>query len=98
MPELNKAFVVAGPASGVGKTTVTLSLMAGLRRRGLTVQPFKCGPDFIDGGHHSRVCGRASRNLHGWMLSADANRQIFRRGAARAAVSCADGVMGLFDG
>ena len=93
-----KAFVIAGPASGVGKTTVTLSLMAALRKHGLTVQPFKCGPDFIDGGHHARVCGRISRNLDGWMLSADKNRAIFYRSAADATVCVVEGMMGLFDG
>src|SRR5438105_1961755 len=97
-PVLNKAFVIAGPASAVGKTTVTLSVIAALRKRGLTVQPFKCGPDFIDGGHHAKVCGRPSRNLDGWMLSADANRQIFSRGARGAEICVVEGMMGLFDG
>jgi cobyrinic acid a,c-diamide synthase len=94
----SKAFMIAGPASGVGKTTVTLAVMAALRKRGLTVQPFKCGPDFIDGGHHARVCGRPSRNLDGWMLSAGANRQAFSGGGKGAEISVVEGMMGLFDG
>src|SRR6266849_1557342 len=93
-----KGFVVAGPSSGVGKTTVTLGVMAALKKRGLTVQPFRCGPDFIDPGHHRRVCQRASRNLDGWMLSAEVNRAIFLEHAALADVSVVEGVMGLFDG
>ena len=94
----SKGLLISGPASGAGKTTVTLAVMAALRKRGLAVQPFKCGPDFIDGGHHARVCGRASRNLDGWMLSETANRQIFRRGAREADVCVVEGMMGLFDG
>jgi len=98
MAEMIKGFVVAGPASGVGKTTVTLAVMAAFRRRGMQVQPFKCGPDFIDAGHHTRACGRSSRTLDGWMLSADRNRDIFCRSAAGANVCVVEGVMGLFDG
>jgi cobyrinic acid a,c-diamide synthase len=93
-----RACVVAGPSSGAGKTTVALGLMAALGRRGLVVQPFKCGPDFIDPGHHTRVCDRASRNLDTWMVSSEANRRIFRKHSAGADVSIVEGVMGLFDG
>jgi len=93
-----KGALIAGTASGVGKTTVTLAVMAGLRSRGVVVQPFKCGPDFIDGGHHSAICGRASRNLDTWMLSGEENRRLFLRASAGASFSLVEGVMGLFDG
>jgi cobyrinic acid a,c-diamide synthase len=91
-------FLIAGTASGVGKTTVTLAVTAALRRRGLAVQPFKGGPDFLDTGHHTRVSGRIARNLDTWMLSAEANQDVFRQAAAGADVLIVEGMMGLFDG
>jgi cobyrinic acid a,c-diamide synthase len=93
-----RAFVVAGPSSGAGKTTVALGLMAALRARGLVVQPFNCGPDFIDPGHHSRICGRASRNLDTWMVSPEITRRTFHRYSTGADVGVVEGMMGLFDG
>ncbi|MCU1248765.1 MAG: cobyrinate a,c-diamide synthase [Edaphobacter sp.] len=93
-----KGLLIAGTASGVGKTTVALAIMAGLRSRGLAVQPFKCGPDFLDTGHHTRICGRTARNLDTWMLSVEANRSVLRTAARGADVIVAEGMMGLFDG
>jgi cobyrinic acid a,c-diamide synthase len=92
------AFVVAGTASGVGKTTVALAIVAALRSRGFTVQPFKCGPDFIDGGHLAVAASRSARNLDTWMLSAETNRGIFSRASSRCDVAVVEGMMGLFDG
>ena len=91
-------LVIAGTHSGVGKTTVTLAILAALKARGRQVQPFKVGPDFIDPGHHSAVTGRPSRNLDGWMLGEAVNRDIFTRAAVDADISIVEGMMGLFDG
>jgi cobyrinic acid a,c-diamide synthase len=90
--------MVSGTETGVGKTTVALAIMAALRQRGLEVQPLKCGPDFLDTGHHTRMCGRAARNLDTWMLSDEANRLVLQNSAAGADVVVAEGMMGLFDG
>src|SRR5215510_15900244 len=92
------AFVVAGTHSGVGKTTVSLAIMSALRQRGLKVQPFKIGPDFIDPALHAKVCGVPSYNLDGWMLSQNYNRQSFRNNLRGRNVAVIEGMMGLYDG
>jgi cobyrinic acid a,c-diamide synthase len=91
-------LVIAAPHSGSGKTTFTMGLLAALRRRGLTVQPFKAGPDFIDASHHTAICGRVSRNLDTWMCDDATVTEIFARPARDADVSIVEGVMGLYDG
>jgi len=94
----SRRIVIAGTGSGTGKTTVTIGLMAALKRKGRIVQGFKCGPDYIDPTYHTAVTGRASRNLDSYMLSHDAVKEIFVRGSAGADISIIEGVMGMYDG
>jgi cobyrinic acid a,c-diamide synthase len=93
-----KGFLVAGTSSGVGKTTVSLALIAALQRRGHIVQPFKSGPDFLDTGHLSRISGRTARNVDTWMLPASANLDVVSNASQGADTILVEGMMGLFDG
>ena len=99
-----KALVIGATSSGSGKTSVTLGLVAALRRRGLAVQTFKVGPDFLDPTYLQLVSGRKCYNLDLWMTGEDYVRELFFKAASeeyegrRADVCIVEGVMGLYDG
>ncbi|WP_088891361.1 cobyrinate a,c-diamide synthase [Leptolyngbya ohadii] len=91
------AVIIAGDRSGVGKTTVTLALLAALRQWG-TVQSFKVGPDYIDPMFHTQVTGRSCRNLDPVLTSESYVERCFRQHRQTADFGLVEGVMGLFDG
>nr|WP_295969993.1 cobyrinate a,c-diamide synthase [uncultured Bacillus sp.] len=93
-----RRLVIAGTNSGVGKTTLTIGIMAALQQKGYTVQGFKCGPDYIDPTYHTAVTGRVSRNLDSWMFEHQTVREITARVGLDADISIIEGVMGFYDG
>lgn len=95
---MKRKFLIAAPASGSGKTTVARGLMALFSAQGYRVQPFKCGPDYIDTKFHAAVCGRPSINLDTFMASKAHVKELFARYAAESDVCVVEGMMGLFDG
>ena len=92
------AFLIAAPTSGSGKTTIARGLMALLTKKGFSVQPFKCGPDYIDTKFHEAVCGRPSINLDTFMASKEHVQALFAHYGSDADVCIVEGMMGLFDG
>ena len=90
--------MIAAPTSGAGKTTLAIGLMALLSRKGFKVQPFKCGPDYIDTKFHKAVCNSPSVNLDLFMASNCHVREIYKRYSADADVCVVEGMMGLYDG
>ncbi len=100
---MHKAFLIAAPSSGSGKTTLTLALLRILARRGFRVQPFKCGPDYLDTRLHTLAASYKERkssgiNLDTFMASEAHARTLFGRYGSSSDVSVVEGVMGLFDG
>ncbi len=91
-------IIIAGTHSGCGKTTTASGIMAALKARGLKVQPFKVGPDFIDPTHHTSVCKRQSRNLDPFMMGEENLIHTFESASKGADIAVIEGVMGLFDG
>ncbi|WP_254413318.1 cobyrinate a,c-diamide synthase [Dyadobacter diqingensis] len=95
---INSHFLISAPSSNSGKTTLTLGLLRTLKNRGLIVQPFKCGPDYIDTQHHTTASGNPGINLDTFMASEAHVRDIYQQYSENADVSVTEGVMGLFDG
>ncbi len=91
-----EGFVLAGTASGIGKTVATLATIEALRADGLAVQPAKAGPDFIDPSHHEAVAGVPSRTLDPWLQGEDGLRRNYWRGDGDLCL--VEGVMGMYDG
>ncbi len=97
LPNGKPGVIIAAPRSGSGKTTVTLGLLRALARRGVAVQPFKCGPDYIDPAFHEAACRRQSFNLDSWAMRQETVLEVLTA-AEGADLAVAEASMGLFDG
>jgi len=95
---LPPGMMIAAPRSGAGKTTVTLGVLAALRRRGFSVQPFKCGPDYIDPAFHAVASGRPSFNIDSWAMSWPLAAELLLGSSRGADIAICESLMGLYDG
>lgn len=93
-----KKIMISAPTSSTGKTTIACGLMRALTNRGMKVQPFKVGPDYIDTEYHAKACRNKSRNIDEFMLPAEEIKYIFGKNSEGKDISIVEGVMGLYDG
>ncbi|HJS86426.1 MAG TPA: cobyrinate a,c-diamide synthase, partial [Acetobacteraceae bacterium] len=91
-------LIIGAPRSGAGKTTLTLALLAALRRRGILVRAAKSGPDYIDPGFHALGSRAPCVNLDSWAMSSDQLDSVLGYAAADGALVLIESAMGLFDG
>jgi cobyrinic acid a,c-diamide synthase len=91
-------FLIAAPSSGSGKTTITQGLLRYLKNKGLRVQPFKCGPDYLDTKHHAWAAGNVSINLDTFMSSCEHVEDLYRKYSSKSDVSVVEGVWGFLTG
>ena len=90
-------IAIAGVTSGVGKTSITCSIIHGMKDKGYSVQPFKVGPDYIDPTYLSAISGNNTRNLDSWIMGKDAVVTSFLKNS-NSDISVIEGVMGFYDG
>jgi cobyrinic acid a,c-diamide synthase len=95
---LPPGLIIGAPRSGSGKTTITLGLLRALKRRGHAVQPFKCGPDYIDPAFHVVAAGRASYNVDSWAMRWPRVAGLLSDASRGADIVIAEGLMGFYDG
>ena len=91
-------FLIGASSSGSGKTTLTIGLLRAFKNRGLQVQPFKCGPDYIDTKFHELAAGKPSINLDLFLSSQEHVKQLYATYTSGCDIALTEGVMGLFDG
>src|SRR6185312_4069691 len=95
---MTRALIISAPGSGAGKTTLTLGLLAALKRRGVNVRAAKSGPDYIDPAFHAVACGGACLNLDSWAMPPALLEALAADAARNADLLVIEGAMGLFDG
>ena len=95
---MKSQFIIGAASSGSGKTTFTMGLLRVLAHRGMKVQPYKCGPDYIDTQFHTLASGNVSVNLDTWLASEEHVRSLYYSYGKDTDVCAVEGVMGLYDG
>ncbi|MDW8045646.1 MAG: AAA family ATPase, partial [Nitrososphaerota archaeon] len=90
-------IVISGVSGKIGKTLITMAIIKGLKERGLIIQPFKIGPDFIDPSYHNLFSTLPSRNLDSIMFSREVLLSSFLRNVKNVSIAIIEGMFGLYD-